>query len=176
MSNVTDIRKHPKFRPKLDPDSPTYERDRYERHLNDSDVPPGDQDLMDDTYFDLLEERDPLEDLEERPMEMQELLSKAGLGGAQMAQLSICSHCELKKDRRSWWRRFFLPDSATVMDLLCTAFPRKHVRNPITGRVGYLPEGTQISSHAQTKQAFAPCLVVNPIGTCRLFKPKITYR
>jgi len=92
------------------------------------------------------------------------------------APLSVCSECEFKHDRRSWWRRFFLPDGAQAADLSCKSFPRARVLNPITGKESYLPEGTRNPAYSQSEEGFPRCIYLNPIGTCQQFKPKITYR
>ena len=165
---VTNIRVHPRFRPKLDPDDPNFERDQYLRWSDEGSLPPPvpveDRDLIDDTHLDMLEQ------LEERPPDKEPQMRDLKIG------LSVCRDCKFVTDRRSWWRRFFLPDNAQASDLFCMDFPRKRVRNPITGREGYLPEGTQIPSHAQAAEPVAPCHSVNPTGTCRYFQVKITYR
>lgn len=158
MSNVRDIRSHPKFQGKLDEDDPNFERDQYLRYLDGGDLDPGSPSLG---------QEDPLEDLEENPVEPKRTIHVG---------LSVCRDCEFKQDRRPWWKRFFLPDSARAIDLSCRAFPRKQVNNPITGKSGFLPEGPQIPAYAQDEEAFPRCIIVNLLGTCRLFKPRITYR
>lgn len=158
--NISD---HPRFQAPLDPKDPTYERDSYLRWWDEEgqflEEPPTEAEL---------EIRDPLEDLEERP--------EAKMPIQVPPSLSICRDCQFKIDNRPGWKRLLRPDSAQVSDLLCAAFPRKKSYNPITGREGFLPEGPLLPAAAQESEPFTRCLFVNPTGTCRLFRPKLTYR
>ena len=179
MEKVTDIRSHPKFRPKLDPDDPNYERDQYLEDLDAGLLPPPipipDHFLMEDTTIpnhSLMEEvdaADVLADLEEGPVE------KVGVPTLATG-LSICSECKYKIDFRPRWKRLLRP-GVKLWGLQCAQHPLKKCLNPITGEKGYLPEGIEVPAYATgSEQGFCNCLTLNPTGTCRLFKPKITYR
>jgi hypothetical protein len=109
---------------------------------------------------------DPLESLQTR----EELKPKPEV------LLSICAACEYKKDVRPRWKRFLFPNRAALEDLVCRAFPGTRAINPVTGKEGYIPQGTQIASLAEACHIYPRCGLVNVIGACGLFKPKITYR
>jgi hypothetical protein len=166
VSNLIDIRRHPKFQGRLNPEDPNYERDQYLRYFDEGAIRPP-RPIEDCDQLDDLDALMDLEEREEKPVATRTRQVQVGL--------SVCRDCSFKHDRRSWWRRFFLPDSAQATDLSCQAFARRLIRNPVTGREGYLPEGPQIPAYAQ-EEAFPRCILVNPIGTCAQFKPKITYR
>ena len=154
--NVRQISKHPRYQAPLDPDDPCYERDRYLRMLDAGVLPPP-------TYHEPYDEMNvdeaerALENLEEKPAiesPKEEPVPEPGVG------FSICVDCEFKKDSRPFWKKWFFPVGAWTTDLLCQAAPEKlRLQSPITGESNY-----------------PPCAFVNTIGTCRLFRPRITYR
>lgn len=162
MPKVTDIRDHPKWREKNEhrllmdemPSDPSQADLDYLASLDDQEDPLG------------LHSRSPLEDLQtrEEPKPEPKYL------------LSICVACEFKKDVRPRWRRFLFPNGAALEDLVCRAFPGMQAVNPVTGKEGYIPQGTQIASLAEEHHQFPRCGLINIIGACGLFKPKITYR
>ena len=163
LRRITD---HPRFRGSLGPDHPAHDHVRYLESLSDAEgliqgEPPEDDEM------DL--------DVAELILEPEELMERAIKRRLQVG-LSICRDCINMQDRRAWWKKLFFPEGVLPTDLLCKTFLRKQVRNPITGKEGYLPEGTHIPSHAFGQDPYPPCVCVNPSGTCRMFSPKITYR
>ena len=61
-------------------------------------------------------------------------------------------------------------------DLVCRAFPGMKAINPVTGKEGYIPQGSKVASLAEERHIYPRCALINVIGSCGLFKPKITYR
>jgi hypothetical protein len=164
MSNVRDIRNHPKFRVReQNPESnPNQERDEYLRYLDSQEAP------------------DPFDNLEpasepptRRPSEPVAMREPEFGGGSFWIGLSVCSHCEHRRDLRPWYRR--LLSRPKIHQLFCEASPRKKTLEPITGTEGYLPHGTKIPANAQA-EPFDQCVTINCLGTCPRFKPTITYR
>ena len=168
MAKIIDIRDHPKFRKRnkrrhLEVDA-TQAAGRSEHRLLMDEMGPDPTKEELDYLASLDFQADPLENLQTR----EELKPKPEV------RLSICADCEFKKDVRSRWKRFFSPNGAGINDLVCRAFPGMRVINPVTGKEGYLPQGTRIASMAEEHHVFPRCALVNVIGACGLFKPKIT--
>lgn len=98
-------------------------------------------------------------DLEEEPTPEQLLFPKA-----------ICADCKYVQIPRSGLLRKKEPSDRWT----CAASPREPAYHPQTGEMGYLPFGTRISTHVQP-QPTERCVIVNPTGECRKYRPKISY-
>lgn len=169
MSNVREISLHPRFRPKLTPaeDNPIRERQEYLRYLDEQGQAPTEAPAEADP-FDALESILEAQDFA-KPVPMTEAKFK---GGSIWFGLSVCAHCEHRRDFRPWYRRLLSRPKLT--DLFCAVSPREKVLEPITGIEGYLPYGTKIPANAQP-EPFDSCLTRNCLGTCPQFKPTLTY-
>jgi hypothetical protein len=175
-TDVVNIATHPHYRAPLDSEDPNYERNQYVRWMDEGVLPPPEPPSEDRDPFRDDARLEALEEQSQKPERHLELVTGFPLMEELHVGPAICRDCLHKVDTRSWWRRFFLPDSFQASDLLCSVFPRKKTRNSVTGREGYLPEGLQIPARAQDQEPFPPCTKVNPAGTCHYFKPKVTYR
>ncbi len=188
MSKITDITTHPKFQPKPDPDGsncelvpddPNCEQNEQSQYLRDWDTGL----LYDIAREEIMETMLPdepstpaeyplltVEEVEASlPREIQEPKMREP-----ETSLSVCWDCTSVVDRRPVWLKFLFPFSPKKRDLVCSAFPRKRIINPITGRGGYVPAEEALSDERKqiagmVDESFPHCYQMNPTGTCERF-------
>ncbi len=89
---------------------------------------------------------------------------------------AVCQDCTFAVDRRPGWLKFLsLISILREEDLVCSAFPRKRIVNPVTGRKGYVPAEKALSNarkqiEEMVDERFPHCFQMNPTGTCPHFK------
>lgn len=105
--------------------------------------------------------------------ELDELEDLFGLDeeeGPPLTPLSSCADCTYRVDRNSFWRRLF--GRSDMRRFFCATSPRNPGVNPVTNEKGYLPTGAYSPLSIQPEPHEA-CWVVNPVGTCKLFRVKL---